>query len=322
MIKSIGKLTMALSVATGLLAGSGLCAQNIVDNANASSPTYLIPIGVFPFQDGKEEKLEGAGRKVANLMTAELTMQPEIMLVDRTEIDKVISEQALSISGMANPEYANKVGYLIGARILVTGSVFMLDKQRMCIVAKIIGTETTRVLAEKVDGAEALDAIVRKLSMQIAARIKADGVKLLPVYRTRGDVINAIKMNLGSGAKPKLYVEIKEHHVQAPVVDPAAQTEFISILKDLGFEVVERPEDATVVLKGEGFSETGLRRGELIGVKARLEVKAVDKAGKIIAADRQTAVCVDVVERMAGKEALQNAASLMAVRLVPKLVAK
>ena len=314
-------LITAFVAALGLC-GSWLSAQNIVETSNTNMATSVIPIGVFPFQDGKDEKIEGAGQKVANLLTAYLTTQPDIMLVDRTEIDKVVTEQSLSISGMVNPDYANKVGYLIGARILVTGSVFMLDKQRICIVAKIIGTETTRVVAEKVDGIDALDALAKKLSDQITASVKANGVKLLPVYKTRGDVIAAIKAQLGDGAKPKIFVDIPERHVSVHTMDPAAQTEFISILKELGFEVVERSEDATLILKGEGFSETGLRRGELLGVKARLEVKAVEKSGRIVAADRQTAVCVDVVEQMAGKEALQTAASLMAVRIIPKLVAK
>ena len=320
-MKPFSKFVPSL-IAAFSLCGAGLCAQNIVETANANAPASVIPIGVFPFQDGKDEKIEGAGQKVANLITADLTAVPDIMLVDRTEIDKVVSEQSLSISGMVNPDYANKVGYLIGARILVTGSVFMLDKQRVCIVAKIIGTETTRVVAERVDGIDPLDALAKRLSDLIAASIKANGAKLLPIYKTRGDVIAAIKAQLGDGAKPKIYVDIPERHVAVHTVDPAAQTEFISILKELGFEVVERSEDATLVLKGEGFSETGLRRGELLGVKARLEVKAVEKTGRIVAADRQTAVCVDVVEQMAGKEALQTAASLMAVRIIPKLVAK
>lgn len=315
-MNALSKLALALTAALGLCAG--LSAQN-TDGANTAP---LASIGIFPFQDGKDEKTEGMGAKMANLLTAEMTMLPDIMLVERADIDKAVAEQSLNISGLANPDYANKVGNLIGARILVTGSVFMLDKQRICVVAKIIGTETTRVVAEKVEGAEALDSLAKRLSAQIATSLKANGTKLMPVYKTKADVIASIKAKLGAGEKPAIFVDIPEHHVQVSTVDPAAQTEFISILRELEFPVVERADNATVILKGEAFSETGIHRGELIGVKARLEVKAVDKTGKIITADRQTAVCVDVVERIAGKEALQNAASIMAARLIPKLVAK
>ena len=60
---------------------------------------------------------------------------------------------------------------------------------------------------------------------------------------------------------------------------------------------------------GEAFSEFAGRHGDLVSVKARVEVKAVDrKTGKVLAVDRQTAVAVDLAEQVAGKTALQEAA--------------
>ena len=74
---------------------------------------------------------------------------------------------------------------------------------------------------------------------------------------------------------------------------------------------------------GEGFSEFAMRHGNLVSVKARLEVKAVDRqTDKVIAMDRQTAVVVDLTEQIAGKSALQKAAAEIAERLLPKLVTK
>jgi hypothetical protein len=64
-----------------------------------------------------------------------------------------------------------------------------------------------------------------------------------------------------------------------------------------------------------------MRRGNLVSVKARLEVKAIDLAtDKIIAIDRQVAVEVDLTEQIAGKKALQKAAAMIAERMLPKLV--
>jgi ethanolamine utilization microcompartment shell protein EutS len=78
---------------------------------------------------------------------------------------------------------------------------------------------------------------------------------------------------------------------------------------------------ADVIIKGEGFSEFALRCGNLISVKARLEIAAVDRAtGKVVATDRQTSVEVDLTEQIAGKKALQTAAAAIAERLLPKLV--
>ena len=50
-------------------------------------------------------------------------------------------------------------------------------------------------------------------------------------------------------------------------------------------------------------------------------MKAVDQgSGKIVAVDRQTTVAVDLAERIAAKNALQEAGAMPAERLLPKIV--
>jgi hypothetical protein len=81
--------------------------------------------------------------------------------------------------------------------------------------------------------------------------------------------------------------------------------------------------EADVLLTGEAFSEYASRHGNLILVKARLELKAVARqTARVLAIDRQTAVAVDLTEQLAGKTALQEAAASLAERLLPKLVAR
>ena len=56
-------------------------------------------------------------------------------------------------------------------------------------------------------------------------------------------------------------------------------------------------------------------------VKARLEIKAVERStDKVLAVDRHTVVVVDLTEPLAGKSALQEAAAVIAERLLPKLI--
>ena len=78
---------------------------------------------------------------------------------------------------------------------------------------------------------------------------------------------------------------------------------------------------ASPKISGEGFSEFAVRRGNLVSVKARLEVTATDPdTDKLLATDRQVTVEVDLTEQIAGKNALQKAALEIAQRLLPKLV--
>ena len=73
--------------------------------------------------------------------------------------------------------------------------------------------------------------------------------------------------------------------------------------------------------RGEAFWPDRTRRGDLIGVKPRLEFTAVDRAcGRIVACDRQITLGADLAERIAGRNALWRAAPDIAARVFPKVV--
>jgi hypothetical protein len=122
-------------------------------------------------------------------------------------------------------------------------------------------------------------------------------------------------------------VKVGERHLGMATIDPAAQTELMLLLKETGFEVIDADEgaknQAEVLITGEGLSSLMARHGNLLTVKARLEVKAVlRESGKVLWVDRQNAVVIDLTEPLAGKSALQEAAGALAERLLPKLLMK
>ena len=94
------------------------------------------------------------------------------------------------------------------------------------------------------------------------------------------------------------------------------------ILKDVGFGIADNhsQKPADIEITGEAFSEAGLRRAGLFSCRARVEIKVRDRAtGKILLADRQTTVAVDLAEHTAAKRALQEAGAELAERVVPKI---
>ena len=102
-----------------------------------------------------------------------------------------------------------------------------------------------------------------------------------------------------------------------------AETELGLVLRECGFTIVDERSTAKpdVEITGEAFSAFGLRRGNLISCKARVEVKAhARKDGKVLAVDRETNASVDITEQTAAKTALQLAAAELAERLAPKLI--
>ncbi len=299
-----------------------------IDKKPAEVPELQLiehPIAILPFRErGKE--VQEMGGQVADLLFAKLIVDPSLFLVDREDLDKTVSEAELNLSGIVNPKEAIAIGQLTGARLIVTGSVFQIDNT-IYLVAKIIGTETSRVIGASVKGVvgDGLDGLANRLGAEIIRAIKKRSDALVAKPVDKGDRIAALQKRLGNAKRPTVWISVEERHVGRTTIDPAAETELTLFCKETGFTVIDpdqgSSQQADYLIQGEGMSEFATRHGNLISVKARLEVKIVDRAtGKVVAIDRQTRVAVDLVEQIAGKQALQDAAADIAERLLPKLV--
>ena len=284
----------------------------------------VYPAAILPFAE-RGADVKGLGAQVTDLMFANLVAEPRMYLVDREDMDKTLKELELNLSGLVSADSATRVGNLTGAKILITGSVLQVDS-KLYLVGKIIGTETTRVVGASVKGGinDELDNLVTALAGEVAKTIAGRADDLVAKPKTRDDRLAALKKAMGGTKRPVLKIDVTERHISQATIDPAAETEITLFCTELGFDVIDPDEGdrrkAEVLLTGEGFSEFAARHGNLISVKARLELKAIDLAtGKILAIDRQTAVEVDLTEQIAGKAALQEAAADIAERMLPKI---
>ncbi len=283
-------------------------------------PPPPMSVAVLTFQES-DAKVQGLGEQSATLLGAFLSTNENLAMVERAELDKILSEHELTLSGTVNNATAAKIGQLTGAKVLITGRVFPVGKQTY-VIAKIIGVETSRVYGEtaKLGNADELDAAITTLSEKIGATITERRETLLAQVETEQQRLERLRKVLGQRANlPKVYVSIPEQHISRAIPDPAAQTEIQRTLQQLGFGLTEAMDEAGARVIGEGFSELAGRRGQLISCRARVEIKVQDGKGKLIAVDRQTEAAVDLAENVASKSALQKAGQVLAERIVAEL---
>ena len=286
-----------------------------------AAPPPALTVAVYDFRgDGEAGSY---GNNVTTLVTADLTTETNLVLVERAELTKALSEQAFGISGMVNSDAAAKIGQITGAKVLVAGQVIQTSGNHLVIVANIIGTETGRLFADKVEGApDTLSDLSSELSRKIARTISDQTTNLaLAATESRADRLDRIVKSIGGTNRPTVSISIV--HVNGkPWRETAVEGEFGTVLLKAGFTVVDENSDRKpdVQITGGGCVTARTRRGGLFSSSYALDVKIQERrSGSIIAFDHQESAATDAGQAAASKAAQINAVDDMAERILPLL---
>lgn len=145
-------------------------------------------IAVMPFDNSgsygqDKENFDALQKGIAGMLISELAANPAARVVERDQIQKLLEEQSLGASGRVDPQTAAKVGKLVGARYVITGTFidfygdFRLD-------ARLINVETSEIVKVESDRMQRdhLFDIIRT----VAARLMKDA-NLPPLPKQASD---------------------------------------------------------------------------------------------------------------------------------------
>jgi curli biogenesis system outer membrane secretion channel CsgG len=101
----------------------------LVAIAPAQTPKALKKrVAVFAFEDKTDHSWhwwtgQPVGQGMADMLVTELVKSGKYKVIERQEIEKILSEQKMGQTGLVTPESAAKVGQLLGVELAVIGSV-------------------------------------------------------------------------------------------------------------------------------------------------------------------------------------------------------
>ena len=280
--------------------------------------SQLVPTAaVLSFEArSRQASNDNVGKSMGELLFVKLLESGCVDLVERAELDKALDELHLSAVGMTSQDSQVKLGQLIGAKILITGSIFEAGQKRYA-VAKIIGTETSRVKGCSVSGTGDYLELVPALAEKVQAVLENDVAKLLPRKATVFSVADSLAAIKGNGRK--VYLEVKED-IQQSVPDPASEIALKKTLLALDFQVVNVRSEADFAIVCEAVASNAGQYHKFSSAQARVELSVYQVKGeKLIATGARKETLAGATYIVAAKDAITQATLVLAGKVLQGL---
>lgn len=119
--------------------------------AKDASATNIAPVAaaVFPYTCDEKLAKKRVDLAVSELLTARLLRNSGFRLAERAQLESVMKEQALGLSGALDSAAAAQVGKLTGARVSVLGTVARVGKSYQ-ISSKLVDTQTAEIISASI----------------------------------------------------------------------------------------------------------------------------------------------------------------------------
>ncbi|MFH1844796.1 MAG: CsgG/HfaB family protein [bacterium] len=117
----------------------------------ADGPKELRTVAILEFDNYSvgeyQEKLGFLTRGLAEFFESDFNQLRELNVVERDKIQYILDEIMLAQEGMIEQATAVEAGKLLGAQIMIFGSVVQMDGKNARMMVKAVNTETSEIIA-------------------------------------------------------------------------------------------------------------------------------------------------------------------------------
>jgi len=183
----------------------------------AKSATEKKSVAVFDFQNiGDDVEKMKIGETMADLLSEALVDMGKVKVIERRNINRIMEEIALGQTGLVNEATAVEAGNIVGAEVIVTGSV-----SRVCnifyVTARAVDVKTAEVVAG--DSIRLPDELLISVAAQYydLHRYPMNAVLRSMIFPGWGQLFNNEpgKAYLTMGAEAALLATALTFHIQA-----------------------------------------------------------------------------------------------------------
>lgn len=231
----------------------------------------------------------GENEYLAFSLTQALLAQQRISVVERELIDKLLEELNLTASELTNSETALKLGKIIGARFIATGTVTRLGKESQ-VSLRVIETETSLIkgaFVETMAQESSLTPVAASLAVKLGETLRQEFPLQGKVASVEGD---SVTLNIGAAAGVVAGLKMKVFEEGEPIVmegrelgrkkTDVAEIEITAVEDGLSTgRVLSKRAD---IKKGQRVVEIPLPPGTVSGELSHGTLRSFDNAEKLI----------------------------------------
>ena|GEM_PF-3980454 len=145
-MKSRGRSFLLILLSAGTL-WAGMEGYRFVARMLAAAATMKSRkrVAVMPLasETGKRTRSSAI---VTERLTSEISAADGVEVIERSRLDQLLKEQSLQARGAVDPATVRKIGALLGADAVVTGSVIELDGNTVEVNARLVDAQNGKIL--------------------------------------------------------------------------------------------------------------------------------------------------------------------------------